>query len=85
MTVRANITRMPLRVQRKFVPKREGGGGEKGREGETNRLSIFTEMDPLWLIKQVEHLSRQVLDRQEIFILTVYSVFHTDVIKVLCT
>jgi len=54
VTVRANVARMPLRAQRKFVPIRKGGGGEKGREGETNTLSIFTEMDPLWLIKQVE-------------------------------
>ena len=55
MTVRANVARMPLRAQRKFVPIREGEGERRGgRDGETNRLSIFTEMDPLWLIKQVE-------------------------------
>lgn len=36
------------------MPKSEGGGGEKGGGRERKRLSLFTVMDPLWLIKPLE-------------------------------
>lgn len=54
MTVRAKVTRNAFASTKEICAKKRGGGGVKGREGERNRLSIVTEMDPLWLIKQVE-------------------------------
>lgn len=54
MTVRAKVTRNAFANTNEICAKKRGGGAVKGREGERNRLSIFTEMDPLWMIKQVE-------------------------------
>ena len=54
MTVRAKVTRNAFASTNEICAKNRGGGGVKGREGERNRLSIFTEMVPLWFIKQVE-------------------------------
>lgn len=54
MTVRAKVTRNAFASTNEICAKKRGGGAVKGREGERNRLSIFTEMDPLWMIKQVE-------------------------------
>ena len=44
---------MPLEHKGNLCQK-ERGKGEKRGGRERKRLSIFTEMDPLWLIKQVE-------------------------------
>ena len=78
---------MPLRAQRKFVPKGEEEG-ERGREREKRgRLSIFRKNDPLWLIEQVQKIV-QTGARKTRYIYTnslFNSMFHTDVIKGLCT
>ena len=58
MTVRAKVTRNAFASTNEICAKKRGGGAVKGREGERNRLSIFTEMDPLWMIKQVETFER---------------------------
>ena len=56
MTVRAKVTRNAFASTKEICAKKSGGRGREGGGGgrERKRLSIFTEMDPLWLIKQVE-------------------------------